>query len=281
MEYRLGIYEKAMPPRLEFKTMLSAARDAGFDFMEISIDETDERQARLDWGEVEKKDMIYAFHATGMQIDTMCLSGHRKYPLGSHDAEKRARGMEMLKKAVLISESLGIRLIQLAGYDVYYEESDADTRRWFGENLAEGVRFAAAHGVAMGFETMETPFMDTISKAMRYVREIDSPYLGVYPDLGNLTNACRIYESEVAEEIDCGHGHLMAMHIKETEEGKYRDMRFGTGQVDFAQGIRRALDAGVRMFVAECWHDGRDDWRGAIREVNNFVRERFAQAAQL
>ena len=278
MEYRLGIYEKAMPPRMEFKTMLSAARDAGFDFMEISIDETDERQARLDWGEVEKKDLIYAFHATGMHIDTMCLSGHRKYPLGSHDAEKRARSMEMLKKAVLFSESLGIRLIQLAGYDVYYEESDADTRRWFGENLAEGVRFAAAHGVAMGFETMETPFMDTISKAMHYVHEIDSPYLGVYPDLGNLTNACRIYESEVTKEIDCGRGHLMAMHIKETEEGKYRDMRFGTGQVDFAQGIRQALDAGVRMFVAECWHDGRDDWRGAIREVNNFVRERFEQA---
>ena len=72
MEYRLGIYEKAMPPRLRFKTMLSAARNAGFDFMEISIDETDERQSRLDWSMVEKKELIYAIHATGMQIDTMC-----------------------------------------------------------------------------------------------------------------------------------------------------------------------------------------------------------------
>ena len=208
----------------------------------------------------------------------MCLSGHRKYPFGAHDAAVRERSLEIMKKAVDFAAQTGISIIQLAGYDVYYESGDEQTRGWFVENLQRAVEFAAASGVVLAFETMETPFMDTISKAMRYVREINSPYLGVYPDLGNLTNACRIYDSEITEEIDCGRGHLMAMHIKETEEGKYRDMRFGTGQVDFAQGIRQALDAGVRMFVAECWHDGRDDWRGAIREVNNFIRERFEQA---
>lgn len=31
----------------------------------------------------------------------------------------------------------------------------------------------------LGFETMETPFMDTVEKAMHYVKLVDSPYLGV------------------------------------------------------------------------------------------------------
>ena len=41
----------------------------------------------------------------------------------------------------------------------------------------------------LGFETMETPFMDTVEKSMEYVNKINSPYLGVYPDIGNLKNA--------------------------------------------------------------------------------------------
>lgn len=68
------------------------------------------------------------------------------------------------------------------------------------------------------------------------------------------------------------------MHLKETEEGKYRDMRFGEGRVDFVPGIRQALDCGVRMFVAECWHDGAEDWRGVLKGVQEFLRLRFERA---
>lgn len=45
---------------------------------------------------------------------------------------------------------------------------------------------AARKGILLGFETMETPFMDTVEKAMYYVKTIDNAYLGVYPDIGNL-----------------------------------------------------------------------------------------------
>lgn len=280
MLYRLGLYEKAMPAGLTFEQMLSSAGQAGFDYMEISIDETDARQSRLDWSREQRADLHQALAKTGVPISSMCLSGHRKWPLGSHDADTRKQGLQMLRKAVDFSQEFGIRLIQLAGYDVYYEQGDADTRRWFAENLQTCVDYAAAHGVNLGFETMETPFMDTISKSMAYVTAINSPYLGVYPDLGNLTNACRLYGSSVAGEIDSGKGHLFAMHIKETEPGKYRDMRFGTGQVDFVPGIQKALEQGVRMFVSECWYDGAQDWMASIREVNDFVRDKIEKAAR-
>ena len=276
--YRLGLYEKAMPAGLGPETWFRAAREAGFDFLEISIDETDGRLARLDWNLAARDGLSKAMRAEGVPVSTMCLSGNRRYPLGSRSPEVRKKSMEILRKAVVFAEDLGIRLIQLAGYDVYYEDGGADTRKWFQENLAEGVRFAAAHAVQLGFETMETPFMDTVSKAMAFVREIDSPYLGVYPDLGNLTNACRIYGTRVEDELECARGHFLAMHIKETEEGKYRDMRFGTGKVDFAAGIRKALAMGVRLFVAECWHDGAEDWRNSLQEVNRFVRGMFEKA---
>lgn len=278
MQYRLGLYEKSMPSGLSWHSMLDAGRAAGYDQLEISIDETDVRLARLEWSKQQRLDLVRAMTETQMPIRTMCLSGHRKYPLGSHDADVRQRGMEILRRAVDFACDTGIRLIQLAGYDVYYEEGDAQTRAWFRENLEEGVLYAAAHSVTLGFETMETPFMDTISKGMEYVRQIDSPYLGMYPDLGNLTNACRIYGSDVLDEIACGKGHLYAMHLKETEAGKYRDMDFGTGKVAFADGIRQALASGVRMFTAEFWHDGSAEWEKRLESANAFLREQFQLA---
>ena len=36
---------------------------------------------------------------------------------------------------------------------------------------------------------MENCFMNTVWKAMYYVRQIDSLYLNIYPDVGNMKNA--------------------------------------------------------------------------------------------
>ena len=47
----LTVYEKAMPGSLTWQEKLVAAKSAGFDGVEISIDETDAKLARLDWQE--------------------------------------------------------------------------------------------------------------------------------------------------------------------------------------------------------------------------------------
>ncbi|MEG2858863.1 MAG: L-ribulose-5-phosphate 3-epimerase [Clostridia bacterium] len=271
-DYRLGLYEKAMPANRSFAQLLEGARDAGFDFMEISIDETEARLARLDWTREARTQLVQTMCACALPIRTMCLSGHRKYPLGSRDEQTRARALDIFQKAVHLADDLGIRIIQLAGYDVYYEQTGPDTQQLFSENLEKCVRFAAAYGVTLGFETMETPFMDTVQKALRVVQQVDSPYLGVYPDLGNLNNAALRYGHDLYADIASGAGRLFAMHLKETEPGRYRDMRFGAGCVDFARGVQAARRAGVRLFVAECWDDKSPDPQAQIQSVNDFLR---------
>ena len=39
---------------------------------------------------------------------------------------------------------------------------------------------------------------------MVYVNKVDSPYLNVYPDLGNITNAAVTYGTDVLEEYGNG-----------------------------------------------------------------------------
>ena len=265
--YTLGLYEKAMPAELNWKEKLTAAGRAGFDFVEISIDETDEKLRRLDMSRDERMELVSLMAETGVPIRRMCLSGHRKYPFGSRDPEICRRSMEIMEKAILLADDLGIRIIQLAGYDVYYEESTDETRLRFGKNLKLAVEMAACRGILMGFETMETAFMDTVEKAMKYVNQIKSPYLQVYPDCGNLTNAAVLYGTDVLQDLETGRGHLAAMHLKETVPGKYREIPFGTGHVNFEAAIGKAWKLGVRRFVTEFWYKGSADWRKDLEDA--------------
>ena len=260
-EYTLGLYEKAMPKELSWREKLCAAKEAGYDFVEISIDETDEKLARLDMSREERTELVDLMAEIGVPIRTMCLSGHRKYPLGSNDPATCARGMEIMEKAITLAEDLGVRIIQLAGYDVYYEESSEETKKRFEENLKKSVLMAARAGVVLGFETMETEFMNTVEKSMKYVNIVNSTYLNVYPDAGNITNAAVTYGTNVLDDLRTGEGHLVAMHLKETVPGKFREIPFGTGHVKFEEMIQTAWELGIRKYVTEFWYTGNPEWK--------------------
>lgn len=257
---------------------LTAAKTAGYDFLEISIDETDEKLSRLN-NQAELDNIKQAISVTGFPIRTMCLSGHRKYPLGSNNEQTVVRSLEIMEHAIDMADQLGIRIIQLAGYDVYYEEGSDVTRDRFERNLRLAVEMASKKSIILGFETMETSFMDTVTKAMNYVEIIDSPYLQVYPDMGNLTNASKLYGHDVLKDIQRGKGHIAAAHIKETIVGHYREIPFGTGHVDFHACISTFWKLGVRMFTAEFWYDKNTDAMEVLKYNQQFVSQRIEESA--
>lgn len=271
MKRRLSVYEKAMPGDLSWREKLSAAKKAGFDGVEISVDETEEKLNRLTWTAAERRELLLLTREYDTAIQTMCLSGHRKYPLGSRDPALCARGMEIARTAIEFAYDVGIRIIQLAGYDVYYEPSTADTRQRFEENLARVVDMAAKNGVILAFETMETPFMNTIAKAMTYVNLMQSPFLQVYPDVGNITNGT----DDAAADVEAGYGHIVAAHLKETKPGVFRDLHYGDGHVDFRLVCEHLKKQNVGLYNAEFWYSPTyksGDWQGALREAQDFLR---------
>ena len=274
--YSLGLYEKAMPNWLSLPEKLELTARCGFDRMEISVDETDAKLARLDYTEKQMLALARVSQDAGVPISTMCLSGHRKYPFGSHDPAIVARSLEIMEKALVLGSAIGVKIIQLAGYDVYYEDHDEGTRARFRENLEKATEMAAAHGILLGFETMETPFMDTTEKAMHYVHEIASAYLGVYPDIGNLKNAAVQYGTDVVEDIHTGCGHIFAAHLKETRPGVYRDMTFGSGgHTEYSRCIEELWKQGVRMYTGEFWYLGSETYEQDIVDAGCFLRSKI------
>lgn len=252
---KIGLYEKALPASLPWEKRLTIAKQSGYDFLEISIDETDERMSRLHWTDRQKMELHTAMYNSGVHIYTMCLSGNRRYTIGSENAQTREKGISLIKDAVAFSADLGIRIVQLASYDEFYNERNANTERLFLESLYEVTGFAERYAVTLAFENMDTPFIDSIEKAMKVVKEVDSPSLQVYPDVGNLA-ALGFSMDDIENDFDAGKGHIAAIHLKDTKSRTIRKIPYGEGVVDFAAFfayLRKARYSG--LFVAEMWTD--------------------------
>ena len=108
-----------MKSDIAWEEKLSCAKENGFDFVEISIDETNEKLRRLDWTQDERMKFLETQFKVGIRVSSMCLSAHRKYSMGSLDEEVRKRSKEIMEKAIMLAKDIGVRVIQLAGYDVY------------------------------------------------------------------------------------------------------------------------------------------------------------------
>ncbi len=264
----IGIYEKALPNSFTWEEKLTAAGRAGFDFLELSVDESDARLARLDWSDEEIEDLRRIIRDTEMTIPTMCLSGHRRYPFGSKDPKTRKKAMEIMDKAILLACRLGIRVIQLATYDVYYEEEDEETGRLFLAGMRQAVDKASRAGVMLAMEIMDTPFAGTISRAMEFMKAIPSPYFKIYPDIGNLSN----FADDVFEELELGIADTVAIHVKETRPDVFKRVPFGEGEVPFAEIFRKLKELDYQgMFMIEMWAD--NSKAQSVEEATKWIRD--------
>lgn len=186
--YELELYGNPMPNSLSIPEKLVCAKEAGYDFLKMSIDETDQKLARLDMFMQERLYLQTEMLKTELPIRSIVLAANAN-TLSEALTQASKKSMEIIEKAIQLACNLGVRMVMIPGYDVYYEKSTTQSRADFLKNLQNSVETASRFGVILAFETMETPFMNNVKKAMGYVRRINSPFSQVYPDIGNCTNA--------------------------------------------------------------------------------------------
>ena len=278
-KYEIGLYEKAMRNTLTWKEKLQCAKECGYVYLEISIDATEEKINRIYMDTEEKREIMEAIFDTGIPIGSMSVSALTKYALGDPDQAVRDRGMEIAEKSIQLSSALGVRTVMIPGYDIYYGESTIETKRYFLENIRKIAEIAEREGILVGFETMENNFMNTTGKAVQYVNMVDSAYLKIYPDAGNITNAAVANRHDVCEDLSLGKGKLIALHLKETKPDVYREVPFLTGHVEFERIINTAWKLGVRRYVTELWDVGQPQWKEDICFANRSMK-RLLNAAQ-
>ncbi len=273
----VGLYEKALPAEWGWDRRLAAAAEAGYNLVEISIDESDPRLARLEWGAAERAALRKAIADSGVHIATMCLSGHRKHPLGARSPQVREQALALMRRAIEFSVDVGVRIVQVSGYDVFYEPSDAGTAARYMEGLCRGAEWAAAAGVMLALENVDVPLTGSLAASMDIVRQVNSLWFQIYPDMANVA---AMGHDPVAELALCA-GHLVAVHVKDGLPKIVRGVPFGAGIVPFAAVFRTLADIRFRgPLVVEMWADmdHTGDPVAAARAARQFVADLVAGA---
>ncbi len=269
----VGLYEKALPKELTWKERLSLTRKTGFDFLEISIDDTDERIARLGWTKEKKNKIKSLVETTGVKIQSLSLSAHRRFPLGSESAATRTRALDIFKRSVDLAVDLGIRTILVGGAENYNQEIDQFSKDKFLENLGAGLEWASGAGVMLALENWDIQ-IDTLSKIMKYVRYFNSPWFQVYADLGNLIFA----GVDVVSQLDEVRGHIAALHIKDTVPGQLRYVTPGEGDVPFVDAFEKLAEIGFQApVVLELWTEEYPDAVEIVEEAGKYIRARMKE----
>lgn len=248
--------------------------------MELCIDESNERIERL-YSPNAPRELAEAVSATGVPLLSMCLSAHRRYPFGSADPEVRKKAGDIIERAIELAVRLGIRTIQLAAYDVYYEPSTAYSKALYAEGLALAASLAARSGVMLANEIMDTAFINSISRHLEYERQINNPWLRVYPDLGNLS----AWGNDVEAELLKGAGSIVQVHLKDTlavtsnYAGQFRDVAFGEGCVDFRACFTALERQGYcGPYLIEMWHHAGDDDEARVTAARKYIESRFDES---
>ena len=236
LERPIGVYEKGLAAG-PWRNMLEQARTAGFQFVEMSIDESDDRLARLSWSSETRKQLADDIRKTGVPIYSICLSAHRRFGLGSREPSIRAEAARILKEAIDLAADLGVRVIQVAGYFAFHEPASPDARKRYVDGLRAGLARACERGVMLAVENIDTIDMASVSDCLALRDELASPWFQIYPDVGNLA----VHSLDVTAQTALIEGAAVGLHLKDARVGEPRRVPFGEGVVPFLE-VFQTLD---------------------------------------
>ena len=272
----IGIYEKGLPYSATWAQRLWMAKSIGFDYVELSIDEDENRIQRLDWSAGQKRELLTISQDANIPFLSMSLSAHRKYPLGSADPQKRSKARDIFAKAIDLACELNIRIVQVMGYWVFYEPIQPASRDLFLEGLRWGTERAACQGVMLGMENVEgNAHISSITQAMEYVQTIDSPWFQLYSDFANLY----ALGYDTPAELKKGKGHFIAIHIKDAKPNQVRRIPFGEGCVDFLESFNTLAELDFHgPFLIEMWNDDAPESEQIIKTAFQKTRSFLEQS---
>ncbi len=272
-DYPFVLYEKAVMPGV-WARMFDDASSAGFDGFEISVDESDSRLARLDWSDKQCLEVVAAARDAGVRLQSLCFSGQRRFPMGSSDPVLEKKSLQLMRQCIVMCQNLGVRVLQVAGFDVYYEPSTPDTYRRYADNLGKMACIAEQHGVTLAIEPVELG-VTSVTMALDIVNQVRSPFVQIYPDIANMAALGMDY----APQMEQGIGHIVEVHVRDALPGHYYGVDIGTGIIDFVAMFRLfdRLELCCPLTL-EMWNLENEHYKDVITHARQFLREKMAIA---
>lgn len=169
---------------------MAMAKDAGFDGIELSLDE--EGEISLNSSEKDILRIKKMAEDTGIEIASLATGLYWTYPVTSSDPKIRQKSKDIVKKQLETAALLGTDGIlvvpgmvaglspdsQVVQYDVAYERAQ--------EAFMQLKEEAEAIKVSICLENVWNKFLLSPLEMRDFIDKINSPYVGVYLDVGNV-----------------------------------------------------------------------------------------------
>ncbi len=174
-----GFFPREMP----LVEAAKRAADAGFDGLQVRFGgETGELCLTTPDDELEKikkisQELGIAFHSFIPGVP------HR---LGDEKAEDRKEAVRMYARAVEVAAKIGAEVMLIHPGPVTSTVTYLDMYNWVMEGLSELRKVAEENKVALGLENVWNKFLMSPLEASDLIDKIDSPYVGIYFDIGNI-----------------------------------------------------------------------------------------------
>lgn len=175
------------------RSRVELARAAGYEGIEINLEPGEEYT--LDSSESELTSLRRYIEDHGMQVSSVYNRQQWLYPITSQNLPTRQRGQAIIESLVRIAPILGTDAVlvvpgavdnslfapqpEIVPYDIAYQNAQASLG-----NIAHKV--AERQQVYLAVENVWNKFLLSPLELARFVDEIESPWVGVYFDVGNV-----------------------------------------------------------------------------------------------
>jgi L-ribulose-5-phosphate 3-epimerase len=223
---------------LPYAQRFAAARDAGFDAIEM--------QTIL--REDEAAEIKEAASKSGLRIHSVMNADHWRFPLSSSDRDvvnRSVAGMEAsLRNAALWGAEAVLLVPAVVDQATSYRDAWTRSQRVIGERL---LPLARELKVVVAVEEVWNKFLLSPIEMVRYVDELDSPWLKAYFDVGNV-----VFYGFPQDWIRTLGPRIAKVHLKDFRldrpNGRFAWTNIGDGDIDWLE-VRRAFDdAGYKGF---------------------------------
>lgn len=232
-EYKKGIMWGTVGVKGSVLEKMRAVKAAGFDGVEMT--------SHLDQAEV-----LAARAETGLEINSVCGAHHWAKPLSHPDAKIRAEGLAALQQTLREAKAYGANSSLLVPGVVNNDVTFDDCWQRSIAQIRLAIPRAEELGVKISLENVWNNFITTEDVAVRYLDEINSPWVQWHFDVGNIIR----YGDPIAWIKALGK-RITRVHIKEYS----RDRAMRTG--DVWQGFRVPL------------LEGANNWPGIMKALDD------------
>src|SRR5712691_6143886 len=236
---RKAVLISMLPKELSYAERFRIARDAGFDAIEMQTIAREEEAA-------EARD---AAIGTGLRIHSVMNMDHWRFPLSSSDPDVVGRsvaGMETsLRNAALWGADAVLLVPAVVDATTSYQDAWTRSQQVIRERL---LPIARELKVIVAVEEVWNKFLLSPLEFVRYVDEIDSPWLKAYFDVGNV-----VFYGYPQDWIRALGARIAKVHLKDFQldrpNGRFAWRNLGEGDIDWLE-VRRAFDdIGYRGYV--------------------------------